>query len=98
MTAPVFGYEQNNPITHFSDAAATDKTKFFGYFPIIGTIIGLFRAVIGLVELKNNFTRAIQHISRGLLEATGLGAIFLLPTDLIVTQVRKHQNKKPPEV
>lgn len=92
--------EGSNPTISFT---ATRNSKFLGYIPIIGSIIGISRIYNGIQEHKlfNNThlhilsKRSIKWIVRGILESIPvLGGIICMIIDAIATIL----NRKNPDL
>ena len=74
--------------------------NFFGYFPIIGTIVGLARMIFNaylmtITEDESEMELYKAQIVRGAVEFISFGIIFLIP-DLIVTRARTLNPKLEP--
>jgi hypothetical protein len=68
--------------------------NFFGYIPIVGTIVGLARIIFNaylMTKSEDDEEKELYKIQilRGTVECFSCGIIFLIP-DLIIT--RKHSN------
>lgn len=61
-----------------------------GYFPLIGTLVGISRILESSCASKENFPNKWNHFARGCVESLSLGFLLVIP-DLIVTAVREYQ-------
>lgn len=101
---PTFGFESKHicfkpqvPVIvtedeHKKRIMVSNAFKIAGYFPVIGTAVGVTRLILAGKAMQSHDTNINPSywVVRGIIETLGLG-ILLLPVDGLITGKRKVQ-------
>ena len=89
-----FHYTDSYPEKASTEIIVHNVANVIGYFPVIGTIVGLARIIFALYQIVSSETLDDEQkeyfraeIYRGAVEFLSLGIMFIVP-DIIVTRAR----------